>query len=309
MPKVKLPSLLNRKRAAKLDAPRPSRHVRKLSHRQPLPKRKGDLLILVTQKAKLFPLVFACIAAFAFIVGTFHHYLMNSDYFSVSKIEITGTHRLTQDQILRTINARAGLKRGDSIFLTSESAMQRALESVPEVDTASVRKEWPSSISVIIEEKQAMGILATTTGSYVYDGRGSVFANAKASDFRGIERPLITAMPTANVQPGYRIPPVDLARADQYIDVFTKASPALAKSISEFHFEPETGMTVVLAGGERFECGARPPQETGPAIESLLVPSASDAGPVLTASLLSNSYAIIRRADSAITEKQIAKND
>ena len=311
LPRFALPAWLPRRRAKTPGAEEKShsRHVRKLTPRQPLPKRKGDLLILLSQKARHFPLVLACAAGFAFVVFTFHKYLMNSGYFSVAAIDISGTERLSESQVLRVLHSRTGVQVGESIFNASEATMRQALESIPEVEIASVRKEWPATISVMIEEKKAFGIFATETASYVYDGRGTVFARANAGDFRGVAKPLITATPKADVQPGYKLPIVDLARAEQYLEVFQKAAPALAGRISEFHFQPETGMTVVLAGGERFECGSRPPHETGPAIESLLIPSLE--APVLAANLISPTYAIIRRADplTTITDKQIAKNE
>ncbi|MCC6546513.1 FtsQ-type POTRA domain-containing protein [Candidatus Sumerlaeota bacterium] len=310
MPKLSLPVRRKRARAPKAEAPRPSRHVRKLSPRQPLPKRKGDLLIFITEQVRRFPIVFAATAAFVFIVITFHQYLMKSDYFSVSRIDVAGTHRLSEEQVLRTLGTRAGLKVGDSIFNATERAMSNAVQAIPEVETASVRKEWPSTVSIVLEEKKAVGIYATPTASYVYDGRGIVFARATSADFRALTRPLITASPKADVQPGFQISPVELARADQYLEIFTKAAPSLAKTISEFHFAPETGITVVLAGGERFDCGARPPQETGPAIESLMTVATLDA-PVVTANLVSSTHAIIRRADPllSIDGKQIARNE
>jgi cell division septal protein FtsQ len=288
--------------------PPPSRHVRKLNHRAPVPRRAGDRLVYITDTLRRIPHVLIAACCFVAVVVAFHQYLLASGYFAMTKIEVTGNDRLGKSQILALLDAKTGIRAGESLFVASERWAEQTLEMIPEVADATVEKEWPSTLHVMVEERKAAGILSTPTASYVYDDQGFVFSRATGSDFRTIKRPMISGYETASITPGYTLPRQHLDLALLYLDTFRKAAPTVAKEISELHLDPQSGLTLVFGRGERFACGFRSPQETGPTIESLLATS-TDSSPIEQANLVSELYVTVARhpADPEAGEKVIAK--
>lgn len=287
-----------------------SRHVRKLAHRQPLPRRAGDRIILAAERLRLVPKAALGLVLFLLVIADFHQYLIYSDYFAISRIEFSGGKRVSESRLRSYLASSAAVREGESLFTVNEGVLEDLLGRLPEVATARVERRWPDSLRVTIEERAPEGIFVTKEASYVYDREGSLFAHATPADFRNLNRPILSGLATMPITRGARLPQRELAMARQYIDLYKKAAPEVYQRLGEVNIDRQGGLTLIMGSGERFLCAFRPPQETGPIVESLLA-TPTDKAPIDVANLVSDLYITLSRQNPSAAKRgtEIARND
>jgi cell division protein FtsQ len=69
----------------------------------------------------------------------------------------------------------SGLRRGEPLVDVDSDAVRRAVESLPWVDSASVRRQWPGRIRIRLVEREAVAVIAADgAGSALIDRSGRV---------------------------------------------------------------------------------------------------------------------------------------
>ncbi|CAN5407585.1 hypothetical protein BH09SUM1_BH09SUM1_11970 [soil metagenome] len=227
--------------------------------------------------------------------AVFYQYVLHSSYFSLKETEIVAGERFPKERVQDFVEKNLGVAQGTSLLTIDSSHIRKELEAAPEIASADVQLLWPHTLLVTIEDRVAEGIVSTTTASYVYDDRGYIFAPATGKDFMSLRKPMITGFDSAVLEPGRTIPQTELRLIEKYNAVFAKAAPSIYLKISEFNWDSEQGLTLIFAEGEKFVCGTKPPEETGPLVETLLN-TTSDDGPINSANLLADGYFTIMRA-------------
>jgi cell division septal protein FtsQ len=219
----------------------------------------------------------------------FYRYIAHSSYFALEFIHIEGNERLADSALLNVLETEAGIGTGSSVLALKERRVRRALEELPEITNARVKTQWPSTLTISVEEETASGIYVSDTGSFVYNPEGELFAPAAADDFLREELPLVTGLESVRMARGSQLPARTLSLVHQYSQTFRKAAPALRKRVSEWHLDDEENLTIVLNDGVRLACGNRPPEKTGPVIETLL-DEGKLSSPIEAANLFSDLY-------------------
>lgn len=80
--------------------------------------------------------------------------LFMSIFFSISKIEVKGNSLYTDNEI---INA-SGIQEGDNLFFVNRiAAGSRVVAKLPYVDSVSITRGLPSSVTIVVEESAAVG--------------------------------------------------------------------------------------------------------------------------------------------------------
>ena len=151
-----------------------------------LRSRGGWHLVLTSLKVLLgVGLIFGAAAGISW--GVFR-YAKTTPRFSVEKIEIEGTKRLSQADIL----AASGLSPGENLFSLDIDAAQKALADSPWIARARVTRRLPDEVFIEIHERQARATLVLLGKSYLVDENGEPFKEAGLGDPHDL--PLMTGI-------------------------------------------------------------------------------------------------------------------
>src|SRR5207237_9216406 len=88
----------------------------------------------------------------------------------VEKITVRGNERLSRGEILAVLNGC----RGESLVWTDLDRWRRRLLASPWVRDAALRRSLPSTVEVLVLERQPIGIGRINTDMYLVDERGVV---------------------------------------------------------------------------------------------------------------------------------------
>jgi cell division protein FtsQ len=114
-------------------------------------------------------------------------FVFDSPYFSVREIQVRGGDRVGGGALV----AMAGLKHGMNIWKIDPAAIEKKFAKHPWVRRVLVRREFPRSVVIEVEERAPKAIVAMGRLYYV-DSDGLVFAEVGAGDKLGL--PMITGL-------------------------------------------------------------------------------------------------------------------
>ena len=175
--------------------------------------------------------------------------------------DVVVTHELREVRRSEIERSLAGKMRGNFFSINLE-AVRQSLEQLPWVRRADVRRQWPASIEVSIEEHVPVAFWGVATGQLV-NSYGEIFA-------AGMTVPPVEAMPVLLGPPGfvpemlgYYQQAVELLKPIGRVPRTLNVSPRLALQL-----KLDDGMVVELgrqqAKGERAQLGpARLRQDAG----------------------------------------------
>ncbi len=141
--------------------------------------------------------------------------LTTSPVMSLRTIRVEGVERLTSDEIIEQLQPLAGLP----LARVSASDVARELSDIPLIQSVDTRVQLPSSLTVTIVERTALGAHRVANGYDIVDRAGVVLWSQTS---RPTELPLIDGVVDPEAD-GFRaitevlsvIPPEVLARVDQ----------------------------------------------------------------------------------------------
>jgi cell division protein FtsQ len=166
---------------------------------------------------------------FVISVGWGVHQAYEPGSLPIRQIHATGTFANVTEQMLR--DAVAGSIDG-GYFRIDMIKTQQVVEAIPWVDTASVRRVWPDTLAIDVQEQKALGYW--TKGGLV-NARGDVFTPAKSTYPQGL--PLFAGPEGAQ---------------QQLLEYYTQANTLLAKmdlSVSEIHMDARRALSLKLSNG------------------------------------------------------------
>lgn len=271
------------------EAATPTPRVRRLNYRQPVPRAPNERVAFVLERAARFPGAIAITLLLVGLAWPFGSFLLNSSYFELKTLEVYGNERLTEATITAALAANADVEAGRNMLGLGIDAAESAVAAFPEVKSVKVTRAWPNTLMVEVRERSAKGIIATNNGSWVFDREGFVFAKTTSDDLRNGNLPLLSGFKGESLEVGRRVPQRAIEVVTRYREVFAAAGQAERLRVAEYHWDGETGLTLVKADGRRFVCGQRQPEEVGPIIEAL---ETQDPGAqsINTAYLLADHY-------------------
>lgn len=122
-------------------------------------------------------------------------FFVNSSFFAVQKVVITGLHRLSAE----TVQDHAEITPGMNYWKLDIGKAEEHLLSHPRIKQVEIERRFPDQVEVEVRERVPVAVLAYQ-GSYLeLDASGLVLA--VASDLQGINAPILTGLsPTAFVK-------------------------------------------------------------------------------------------------------------
>jgi cell division protein FtsQ len=169
--------------------------------------------------------------------------LMHARLLQVDRILVRGTERLSSGEVLTVL---AGL-RGESILWADLSAWRLRLLSSPWVRDAALRRLLPSTVEVVVSERQPIGIARIGGRLYLVDERAIVM-DEYGSQYADVDLPIIDGLtpPAAGKQGG----PSDAARAELAARLIASVGsrPEIARRLSQVDVSDLHNAAVILSG-------------------------------------------------------------
>jgi len=98
---------------------------------------------------------------------------VRSSLLDVDHIEVEGATHTTPEAVI----AASGLQLGTAMTKVDETRMLPAIEALPWVRRVDVRREWPGTVVITVEERVARAVTVAISGLWaVLDGDGRVLA-------------------------------------------------------------------------------------------------------------------------------------
>jgi cell division protein FtsQ len=184
------------------------------------------LLILAAVGYRLSgPLVAAADSLRDFVVG--------NPYFSVREIQVRGGDKVSGNEIV-TI---AGLRQGMSIWKIELAGIEKKIAKHPRVRRVLVRREFPSRIIIVVEERTPKAIVAIRKLYYV-DSDGTVFKEVAAGE--NVKFPLLTGLRAEDIMTANPAVRRRIQDAMRLAEMMAQRS----HSLSEIHFDAPDRLVV-----------------------------------------------------------------
>lgn len=139
------------------------------------------------------------ISLFVIISSSFLYIIYKPYYLVVENINITGNSYLTKSEIINT----STIKHGESLILLSLSDAKRRVENLSWIKTSTVKKIWPNSVTIKIEERKPL-LALSYHGSFVIIDTEGVCLDIR-SNFAEVNLPIINGYVPEGVSSGEKI--------------------------------------------------------------------------------------------------------
>ena len=163
------------------------------------------------------------------------------DYFSAADITVQGEKRLSEKAVLEM----AELEEGVNILSVNISMVRKRLVAAPWIQSAAVRRELPSRLSVSVKEHEPLAVLDVGR-LFLVNKAGEIFKEAEPEEMTGL--PVISGM-------NY----VDWKRSDgaetrvfqavmAFLDLLEKKPFLFSdRAVREIRVDPEMGLSVQMS--------------------------------------------------------------
>ena len=209
----------------------PRRRPEKKTTQRPTTRNPGRWRLLLP----LLPILSVALGTYLFL---------RSPWLTVQYVDVVGAQTLDTTALidLTDLDGRSMLR------LPVAEARKRVLE-IPQVKSASFRRDWPQRVTLRIEERVPAAFWAVGGRDYVVDSEGVVLAAGAPAG----PAPRIVEPDSERVMgPGDRVHPDAIALAYR----IQEESPRfLGQSVKELEYRPAVGVTAVFGNGLRVTFG------------------------------------------------------
>ena len=191
-------------------------------------------------KPLLAGVVFA--AALAYGVVRASAIAAHAHLLQIEKIIVRGNERLSKGEVLAVLN---GL-RGESLVWIDLDHWRRRLMTSPWVRDAALRRLLPSTVEVVVSERQPIGIGRINSDMYLVDERG-VIIDQYGPQYADLDLPIIDGLAAAPNGGGSL---TDEGRADLAARVIAavQSKPNVARRLSQVDVSDLHNASVILSG-------------------------------------------------------------
>ena len=175
-----------------------------------------------------------------------YRYTVNSPYFSVAQVEISGAEALSHQELLE----HADLKLPINAFDLDPPMLAARLEQHPWVARAEVERRLPRHLIVEIEEHQPAAVLLGDGGEmWLLDEEGHPFKELEASDQRAEllrQLPLISGLSVEVLSRGQKDALEQVSQALEVGRLYRKLGLDTYAPLGEIHADPVLGLSLVV---------------------------------------------------------------
>ncbi len=160
------------------------------------------------------------------------------DYFRIRSVHITGTSRLTQEQVADL----AEISEEKNILSINLSTARLNLISHPWIDEANIRRELPSKLIVNISEHTPLAVLDTGR-KFLINTRGEIFKESVPADTDGL--PVITGLDYSDLNIPDEPRSIPFSAVMDLLELERNPKKALRGfTVKRIHVDREIGLTL-----------------------------------------------------------------
>jgi cell division septal protein FtsQ len=180
--------------------------------------------------------------------------VLAADALTITKMTVEGTKRMSPGEVLALLQ---GL-RGRNIVTADLELWRQKLLGSPWVADAAIRRVFPTTVSVIISEREPLGIGRAGVGLYLIDQRGMII-DEFGPNYAEFDLPIIDGLTAAPGESGMLVDEARALLAGRLL-ADLEARPNLARRISQIDVSDARDAVVILkddpalirVGNERF---------------------------------------------------------
>ncbi|RIX59331.1 cell division protein DivIB [Paenibacillus nanensis] len=201
--------------------------------KEPARKRRGNKKLL----AVLF-LLFAALLAVLFF---------NSSISKVSEFQVTGTHFTTTDQIMKA----SGIEIGDAFFQKASKDIAKNVETLPQVEDATVMKVFPGIIKIQVKEFPVVAFELSAEGELSALLSSGTSLPAELGGAELLDKPVLSGWSADDpvkielTKQLALIPEKQLSDLSEISPIPSKAYPDRIRIFTRTHFEVITAVSVL----------------------------------------------------------------
>ena len=198
--------------------------------------------------------VLALCAVAAYVTYRAADLVIADEALTITKITVTGTNRMSPGEVLALLQ---GL-RGSSMVTADLDGWRRKLLESPWVEDAAIRRVFPGTVSVVVSEREPLGLGRIGDGLYLIDRRGTII-DEFGPNYAEFDLPIIDGLAATAGAGGTLVDERRAALAGRLLAALQRR-PDLAKRISQVDVSDIRDAVVILkddtvlirVGDERF---------------------------------------------------------
>jgi len=165
--------------------------------------------------------------------------------FDPRRVVVSGNHRVARGEIL----ARAAIAPHESIWLQSPRSIARRIEAIPYIDTATVHRIAPATVTIAVAERAPFAVVQSGDRVAVVDRA-----------LRALAPPAVGASwPTFVIGPGARLAPGDFVATHEAVQLREAYDAMTARGVVPVRlaFDRYGGLVAMMRDGLRLMLGGQ----------------------------------------------------
>lgn len=176
-----------------------------------------------------------------------HRFATTAQLFALSRVRVSGVDRASEAALVKL----GGITLGTNLFVLDTGAIERALGAHPWVKHVTVRRRWPSTLSIEVTEHAPIAMMSLGD-LYLVNTDGEPFKRVQATE--PIDLPLLTGIEREDFVARREESLAAVRQALSIIEAYATSSAAKGHPLSEAHVD-EVGVTLVTNNGEEIRLG------------------------------------------------------
>jgi len=180
--------------------------------------------------------------------------VLAADALTITKVTVEGTNRMSAGEVLALLQ---GLEGRNIVTADLESWRQKLLGS-PWIADAAIRREFPTTVSVVVSEREPLAIGRLGAGLYLID-RGGMIIDEFGPSYAEFDLPIVDGLTAAPSEGGMLVDEARARLAGRLLGDL-QAHPNLARRLSQVDVSDARDAVVILkddpalihVGNERF---------------------------------------------------------
>lgn len=166
--------------------------------------------------------------------------VLSAEALTVTRITVSGNSRMARGEVLALLE---GLRGASMVMADIEASRQRLL-SAPWVSDAAIRRIFPGTVSVVISERQPMGIGRIGDSLFLIDQRGTII-DEFGPNYAELDLAIIDGLGGASATAGMLVDESRAALVGRLLSELQRR-PDLAKRISQIDVADMRDAVVIL---------------------------------------------------------------
>ena len=175
------------------------------------------------------------LSLFLFISHWVYVHLLEDSYFRVREVEIEGCSKISQE----TIRSLIMIEGMPNLFALRLEEIAKGLEKHPWIDHLVIRKVFPNTVKIQIEERKPMAILQLEELYYI-DAKGVIFSPVR--DGNGYNFPFLTGLTRQALDKDPEVSKDLLTKALDLLKMIEREKIPPLEEVSEIHMSRSFGI-------------------------------------------------------------------